>query len=245
QVDRAGGKDAERDWLPAACDHARDVAHGPVAGRDADVRHPLADRRRLGGALGVVNLGAEPLERRGKRADALHLVAPGTGIGDDLDDGAHDSSRATATNSATLRVSARRCGSMPSRSRASTAPDKPLRLWRSISRRWPNAASVTFSSVRGETPSGCAAGSTWTTALITLGGGVKALRWTFIASLAVERHCASTARRPYALVPGAATMRWATSCWNISVRLVQRGGQACSCPFAPDSQPVNSAVPTL
>jgi hypothetical protein len=36
----------------------------------------------------------------------------------------------------------------------------------------------------------------WTIADITLGGGVKAERWTFIAIFAVERHCASTASRP-------------------------------------------------
>jgi hypothetical protein len=33
-------------------------------------------------------------------------------------------------------------------------------------------------------------------ALITLGGGVKALRWTFTAIFALERHCESTASRP-------------------------------------------------
>ena len=39
-------------------------------------------------------------------------------------------------------------------------------------------------------------GVTWTMALITLGGGVKALRWTFIASRAWLRQLASTASRP-------------------------------------------------
>jgi len=37
---------------------------------------------------------------------------------------------------------------------------------------------------------------TWTIADITLGGGVKAERCTFIAIFAFDRHCASTARRP-------------------------------------------------
>ena len=46
--------------------------------------------------------------------------------------------------------------------------------------------------------------------------------------------------RGQALLPGVATIRCATSCWNISVRLVQRGGQS-----SPESQRVNSAVPTL
>jgi hypothetical protein len=36
----------------------------------------------------------------------------------------------------------------------------------------------------------------WTTADITLGGGTKAERWTFIASFASLRHCASTDSRP-------------------------------------------------
>src|SRR5690606_12753201 len=196
QVDRSGRIDAQGDGMAAARDHAGDVTHGAVAGGDADVRRVFADRRRAFGALGVVDCCAEPLERGGELAEAADLMAAGARIGDELDDLAHDSSRASATNSATSRVSARRCGSMPSRSSASTAPGRALRLCRSILRRWPNAASATFPSTRGETPGGCAAGSIWTTALITFGGGVKALRWTFIASLADERHCASTARRP-------------------------------------------------
>jgi hypothetical protein len=65
---------------------------------------------------------------------------------------------------------------MPSFSSASSAPGRPLSDWRSILRRWPKAASVTRSSMRGTTPSGMAAGVTWTMADMTLGGGVKALR---------------------------------------------------------------------
>ena len=36
----------------------------------------------------------------------------------------------------------------------------------------------------------------WTTADITLGGGTKAERWTFIASFAVARHWARIESRP-------------------------------------------------
>ena len=43
--------------------------------------------------------------------------------------------------------SARLCGSIPSRSSAFSAPGTPLRLWRSILRRWPKAASVRRSIV--------------------------------------------------------------------------------------------------
>src|SRR5690606_23756772 len=142
--------------------------------RDAHVRRIMADRRRPIGALGVVDGRAEPPEGGGELADSVNLVAARERIGDELDDRAHDNSRASDTNSATLSVSARRCGSMPRRSSASTAPGSAFRLCRSILRRWPNAASVTCSSTRGATPAGCPAGSTWTTALITLGGGVNA-----------------------------------------------------------------------
>ena len=45
-------------------------------------------------------------------------------------------------------------------------------------------------------PLGLGAGTIWTTAEATLGGGMKALRWTAIAILASHRHCAAIARRP-------------------------------------------------
>ena len=85
---------------------------------------------------------------------------------------------------------------MPSVSSAASAPGSPFRLWRSILRRWPKAASVTRSSIRAETPGGISPGVTWMIALITLGGGVKALRWTFIAILGLARHWERMARRP-------------------------------------------------
>ena len=107
-----------------------------------------------------------------------------TGLVTDPQGAVVSDAQVTLTNSATDSVSARRCSSMPRRPRAARAPDRPLRLWRSILRRWPKAASVTRSSTRIETPSGASAGVTWMIALMTLGGGVKALRWTFIASFA-------------------------------------------------------------
>jgi hypothetical protein len=56
----------------------------------------------------------------------------------------------------------------------------------------------------------------------------------------VARHWARTARRPKASLSVPATIRSATSSWNISVSDSQAGGQSW-----PESQPVNSMVPTL
>ncbi len=50
----------------------------------------------------------------------------------------------------------------------------------------------------------------------------------------------STPSRPYALSPGLATIRSATSRWNIRVRLSNQAGQG-SC----ESHPVNSGVAIL
>ena len=54
------------------------------------------------------------------------------------------------------------------------------------------------------------------------------------------RHCTSNASRPYALEPGFATIRSATSFWNIKVRLSQNGGH-----LGVDSQRTSNSVPTL
>src|SRR5204862_3942925 len=56
-------------------------------------------------------------------------------------------------------------------------------------------SAVSPSSVFSRTPSGASPGTMWTTADITLGGGVKAERWTFIAILGAERHWRSEERR--------------------------------------------------
>ena len=58
------------------------------------------------------------------------------------------------------------------------------------------AAAVSRSRTSMRTPSGAGVGTMCTTALITLGGGVKAERWTVMAMRAVARHWARTARRP-------------------------------------------------
>ena len=47
----------------------------------------------------------------------------------------------------------------------------PFTLWRSILRRWPNAAAVRRSRTGGSMPSGSAIGRKWTIAEATLGGG--------------------------------------------------------------------------
>ena len=109
-----------------------------------------------------------------------------------------ESSRASATNSATLTVSARRCAVDSEHLRARrSAPGTSFRLDRSILRRWPKAAAVSRSRTAGSTPAGCSLGTMWTTADITLGGGTKAERWTFIAIRGVAIATArATDRRP-------------------------------------------------
>ena len=73
--------------------------------------------------------------------------------------------------------------------------------------------------VDGGSFAGILRGVSRTTAEATFGGGVKARGETSKSSLASVRHCARTARRPNDFDPGGATMRSATSRWNISVRL--------------------------
>ena len=75
---------------------------------------------------------------------------------------------------------------------------------------------------------------------MTFGGGVKALRSTLNAILASVRQPASTPSRPNGLSPGFATIRSATSRWNISVRLWNNGGQGSAV-----SQPTSSGVAML
>jgi hypothetical protein len=75
---------------------------------------------------------------------------------------------------------------------------------------------------------------------VTFGGGTKALRSTLKAMRAVVRQPQSTPSRPYCVSPGAATMRSATSRWNISVRLSNHGGHGSAV-----SQPISSGVPIL
>ena len=71
-----------------------------------------------------------------------------------------------------------------------------FRLERSILRRWPKAAAVSRSSDAAMTPSGWSAGTMWTTADVTLGGGTKAERSTFIAIRGARAPLRGTARRP-------------------------------------------------
>ena len=101
-----------------------------------------------------------------------------------------------------------------------------FRLWRSILRRWPNAAAVTRSSSARSQASGSARGTSSTTDEVTFGGGTKADGCDVEQDLRLA--CASrpapTAGRS-CLLPGGATMRSATSRWNISTSRSNHGGQ--------------------
>src|SRR5690348_1052128 len=105
---------------------------------------------------------------------------------------------------------------MPAASSSGIGSDpSDLRLWRSILRRWPNAASVTRWSSAESQGSGTGRGVSRTTEDVTLGGGTKAEGATSNRILASVRQPASTDKRPYDLLPGLAAMRSATSRWNI------------------------------
>ena len=124
-------------------------------------------------------------------------------------------------------VSARRGRHRRRRRRASgagsTASD--LRLCRSILRRWPKAAAVTCSSARRSHGSGAARGTSRTTDEVTLGGGTKAAGETSNRILVSARQFGEHRRaghRPRR--PALATMRSATSRWNISTMMSYQGG---------------------
>ena len=105
----------------------------------------------------------------------------------------NSSSRASATKSSTASVSARRSGSMPSVASASSAPGSACQDSGAAScgaGRRRRRSAVRASPARPRRAA--RPGTMWTTADITLGGGTKAERWTFIASFAVARHWAST-----------------------------------------------------
>src|SRR4029453_10414274 len=124
---------------------------------------------------------------------------------------------ANATKPSTGISSARDVGSMAASARSAAASTpKVFRLCRSIFRRCPKAASVTRWSESASQASGSCRGVRRTIEDVTLGGGTNAERATSNRILASVRHPASTERRPYAFVPGAATIRSATSRWNIS-----------------------------
>ena len=89
------------------------------------------------------------------------------------------------------------------RNRSSISGANPFRLARSIFRRCPNAALTTLNNVgpcAGKRGSGKAV--KWTTAECAFGGGVNASGGSSRTTRASVRHAASTARRPYALLPG-------------------------------------------
>ena len=90
--------------------------------------------------------------------------------------GARERVRASATKPSTGISSARAVGAMPAAaSSASGSTPSDFRLWRSILRRWPKAASVTRCSARRSQGSGVARGARARTSdEVTLGGGTKA-----------------------------------------------------------------------
>src|SRR5712671_1372224 len=105
--------------------------------------------------------------------------------------------RARAAKPATGISSARAVSAMPapaSSVRGSGVSD--LRLWRSIFRRWPKAASVTRSRVRRSHGAGADRGTRRTTAEVTLGGGTKAEAETSNRIFTSARQPASTESRP-------------------------------------------------
>ena len=133
-------------------------------------------------------------------------------------------------------------GSMPSAASASSAPARPFRLWRSILRRWPKAAAVSaLERRRASTPSGAARRarcgrpptSPWAAARRRSGGP---------SSRSARRCATGRARRGgrRRRCRASATIRSATSCWNIRVSEAHQGGQA-----SPPSQRTSRAVPTL
>ena len=130
----------------------------------------------------------------------------------------------------TLNVSARRSGSIPSFRSASSAPGTRLQARAQhlapLAERRPR--SVARSSP-GRLPSGVVRGTMWTTADVTLGGGTKAERLTRHRDCRARR---ATGRRPTAgrrpRCPGAATIRSATSFWNIRVSDRHHGGHSAA-----------------
>ena len=105
--------------------------------------------------------------------------------------------RASATNSSTLTVSARRSGSIPSVASASSAPGTAFRLDRSILRRWPKAAAVSRSRTlridarRARRPARCGPPPRPPWAAARTPSGAPPSR-----SAGVDRHCAATDSRP-------------------------------------------------
>ena len=104
---------------------------------------------------------------------------------------------ATATNSATLSVSARRSVSMPSVASASSAPGMRLQARAEhLAALAEGGRGQPFEHRVRRRRRASRAGTMWTTAVVTLGGGTKDERWTSIAMLRLARHWAATDSRP-------------------------------------------------
>jgi hypothetical protein len=104
---------------------------------------------------------------------------------------------ARATKLSTGISSARAVSTMPTASSTGDGSGmSALRLWRSIFRRWPNAARVTASSAPARQGRGAARGTSRTTLDVTLGGGTKAEGATSNRIDASVRQPHSTPSRP-------------------------------------------------
>src|SRR5919109_5247159 len=84
-----------------------------------------------------------------------------------------------------------------------------------------NASSLTVTG-------GVGRGMILTTVDITFGGGVKADGRTLKPLAAMAYQCVSSVRLPYALVPGLAYNRSATSRWSMTTAQCRRGRSASS-----------------
>ena len=150
--------------------------------------------------------------------------------------------RASFRKASTGISSARSVGSMPAASQNGhgIGPEL-LRLERSIFRRWPKAAAVTASTRGDRHALGIGARLEPDDRRGDLGrrreGARRHLEEEFRPRPPLREH-ARAGRTP--LLPGAATMRSATSRWNISVRLSHQGGHGSA-----ESQPTRSGVATL
>ena len=108
-----------------------------------------------------------------------------------------ESARASATNSSTLTRFGAALGVDPKRGQRIERSRHGFQAGpQHLAALAERGGGQPFQHLRASTPAGSAAGTMWTTAEATLGGGTKAERCTSMAMRGVERHCAATDRRP-------------------------------------------------
>ena len=143
-------------------------------------------------------------------------------------------------NSSIDKVSAR-LGRRCRPRRTMPVPPIAFKLWRSILRRWPNAAASPLTSSARRQASGSRRGSSCTTDEVTFGGGVERLRrHVELDHWRLARQPREHAEPTIGAVARRAQIRSATSRWNISVsaRIIWRPGLGLS-------QPTSSGVAML